>query len=86
MPRIAGVASAVLSGLQMLTGALASAAVAALFDGRSALAMTAPMALCAVLSAAVYAGLVRRAERRLLAPGRAGGGSAATDPQLGAAA
>ena len=65
MPEIAGVASAVLSGLQMLTGALASAAVAALFDGRTALAMTAPMAVCAVLSAVVYVVLVRRAERRM---------------------
>jgi len=63
MPEIAGVASAILSGVQMLTGALASAAVAALFDGRSALAMTGPMTVCALLAAAVYAGVVRRAER-----------------------
>jgi DHA1 family bicyclomycin/chloramphenicol resistance-like MFS transporter len=63
MPEIAGVASAVLSGVQMLAGALASAAVAALFDGRSALAMTGPMAVCAVAATAVYFGVVRRAER-----------------------
>jgi DHA1 family bicyclomycin/chloramphenicol resistance-like MFS transporter len=64
MPEIAGVASAVLSGVQMLAGALASAAVAALFDGRTALAVTAPMTVCALASVAVYAGVVRRAERR----------------------
>ena len=64
MPEIAGVASAVLSGVQMVTGALASAAVAALFDGRSAIALTAPMAVCAVGSAVAYVALVRPAERR----------------------
>jgi DHA1 family bicyclomycin/chloramphenicol resistance-like MFS transporter len=69
MAEIAGVASAVLSGVQMLIGALASAVVAALFDGRSALAMTGTMAVCSVAAAAVYASLVRRAERRpVLAP------------------
>lgn len=67
LPEIAGVASAVLSAVQMLSGALASAAVAALFDEMSALAMTGPMALCAVGAAAVYAGWVRPAEGRLVA-------------------
>jgi DHA1 family bicyclomycin/chloramphenicol resistance-like MFS transporter len=65
MASIAGVASAVLSGTQMLTGALASALVAALFDGRSAIAMTGMMALCSTASALVYVGVVRPAERRL---------------------
>jgi DHA1 family bicyclomycin/chloramphenicol resistance-like MFS transporter len=65
LPTIAGVASAVLSGLQMLTGALASALVAALFDGRSALAMTGIMAVCAVGAVLVYVALVRPAEHRL---------------------
>ena len=64
MPEIAGVASAVLTGLQMLLGAGASAIAAALFDGRSAVAMTGTMAVCATLAAAVYALVVRRAERR----------------------
>ena len=64
MSSIAGVASAVLSGTQMLTGALASALVAALFDGRSAVAMTGTMAACAAASAMVYAFVVRPAERR----------------------
>ena len=64
MPEIAGVASAVLSGVQMVTGAAASAAVAALFDGRSAIAITGTMTVCAVLSALVYALWVRPAEHR----------------------
>ncbi len=68
MPEIAGVASAVLSGVQMFAGALASAAVAALFDGRTALAMTAPMAVCALASVAIYAVVVRRAEHRAVPP------------------
>ena len=72
MPEIAGVASAVLSGLQMLAAAGASALVAALFDGRSALAMTGVMALCAAGAAATYAIVVRPAER-----GRAAGAAAA---------
>ena len=61
---IAGVAGAVLSALQMLFGATASALAAALFDGRTALAMTGTMAVCALGAAAVYAGVVRRAEGR----------------------
>ena len=65
MPEIVGVASAVLSALQMVTGAAASALVAALFDGRSALAMTATMSACAICAAATYAFVVRPAERRL---------------------
>jgi MFS transporter, DHA1 family, multidrug resistance protein len=67
MSSIAGVASAVLSGTQMLTGALASALVAAMFNGRSAVAVTGMMALCASLSALVYARVVRPAERRVTA-------------------
>ena len=65
MPDIAGLASAVLTGLQMLVGALSSAVAAALFDGRTARAMTGTMAVCALASAAVYALIVRPAERRL---------------------
>jgi DHA1 family bicyclomycin/chloramphenicol resistance-like MFS transporter len=63
MSEIAGVASAVMSGMLTLTGAVASAVVASLFDGRSAIAMTGTMAVCSMGAAAVYAGLVRRAER-----------------------
>jgi MFS transporter, DHA1 family, multidrug resistance protein len=65
MPEMAGVASAVLTSLQMLVGAGASAIAAALFDGRTALAMTGTMAVCATAAGAVYVGVVRRAERRL---------------------
>ena len=64
MSSIAGVASAVMSGTQMLTGALASALVASLFNGRSAIAVTGIMALCATVSALIYWRVVRPAERR----------------------
>ena len=63
MASIAGVASAVMSGVQMLTGAAASASVAALIDARSARAMTGIMALCATAAALVYVFVVRPAER-----------------------
>jgi DHA1 family bicyclomycin/chloramphenicol resistance-like MFS transporter len=65
LPGIAGVASAVLSALQMVAGALASAAAAAFFDGRTPRAMTGTMAVCALGAAAAYVGVVRPAERRL---------------------
>ena len=64
MPDIAGVASAVLSASQMAAGALSSALVAELFDGRSALAMTGMMAISACGAAIVYGIVVHRAERR----------------------
>ena len=64
VPVIAGLASAVVSALQMLTGAVSSAIVAAWFDGRSALPMTAVMTFTALASAAVFALVVRPAERR----------------------
>jgi MFS transporter, DHA1 family, multidrug resistance protein len=63
LPEIAGVASAVLSALQMIVGALSSAIVAEWFDGRSAFAVTAMMAITASVSAIVYATMVRPAER-----------------------
>jgi DHA1 family bicyclomycin/chloramphenicol resistance-like MFS transporter len=62
VPEMAGVASAVVSALQMAVGAAASATVALLFDGRSTLAMTGPMAVCALASAGVYRLVVRPAE------------------------
>lgn len=64
MPDIAGVASAVLSGLRMLVGAASSALVAFLFDGHSPLAVTGVMAGFAVSSLLVYLLLVLPAERR----------------------
>ena len=65
MPEIAGVASAVLTGLQMIVGAVASALAAMLFDGHTAIAMTGTMAVCAVSALSVYIVIVRPAERRL---------------------
>jgi DHA1 family bicyclomycin/chloramphenicol resistance-like MFS transporter len=59
LPEIAGVASAVLSALQMLVGAASSALVAALYDGRSAIAVAMMMALTGCASAAVYFGVVK---------------------------
>jgi DHA1 family bicyclomycin/chloramphenicol resistance-like MFS transporter len=64
MPEIVGVASALLGGLQMVAGALASAVAVSLFDGRSALAMTGTMAVCAIGALGVYLLVVRPAERR----------------------
>lgn len=63
MPEIVGVASALLSGLQMLIGATSSALAASLFDGHTAIAMTGTMAVCSVSAALVYLLVVRRAER-----------------------
>jgi DHA1 family bicyclomycin/chloramphenicol resistance-like MFS transporter len=63
LPEIAGVASAVLSALQMIVGAVSSAIVAEWFDGHTAFAVTAMMAITAALSVVVYATMVRPAER-----------------------
>ena len=68
MPEIAGVASALLSAVTMIVGALSSALVATWSDGRSALSVTALMAFTASASALVYATVVRPAEH---APTRA---------------
>ena len=65
VPEIAGVASAVLTALQMLVGGLSSAIVAAWFDGRSAISVTAMMAVTALASATVYVLVVRPAERHV---------------------
>jgi DHA1 family bicyclomycin/chloramphenicol resistance-like MFS transporter len=67
VPEIAGVASAVLVGLQMIIGAVASAAAATLFDGRSATAMGGTMAICSAGALGVYLIVVRPAERRFRA-------------------
>ena len=71
MPEIVGVASALLSGLQMIIGAVASATAASLFDGRTALAMTGTMTVCSVSAALVYITVVRRAELRRASSGHA---------------
>ncbi|CAN5587419.1 multidrug effflux MFS transporter [soil metagenome] len=64
MPKIAGVASAVLTFTQMIVGALSSAIVACLYDERSAIAMTGVMAAFALSAALVYFAVVRPAEKK----------------------
>ena len=64
MPDIVGVASALLSSMQMLMAAGVSALAASLYDGRTAIAMTATMSACAIAAVIVYAAVVRPAERR----------------------
>lgn len=63
MPEIAGVASAVITGLTMVVGAAASATAAILFDGRTATAMTGTMFVCATGALAIYWFVVRPAAR-----------------------
>ncbi len=69
LPDIAGVASAVTTGLQMVVGAITSAVAAALFDGRTAIAMTGTMSLCATGAVLTYMIVVLPAERRRVATG-----------------
>lgn len=64
MPDIVGVASALLSSMQMLIAAGVSALAASLYDGRTAIAMTGTMSACALAAVLVYAAVVRPAERR----------------------
>ena len=63
LPEVAGVAAAVLSLLMMLTGAFSGLIVSALFDGRTALAMTGVMAAFSAGALALYLAFVRPAER-----------------------
>ncbi|MFA6209252.1 MAG: multidrug effflux MFS transporter [Candidatus Obscuribacterales bacterium] len=65
MPKIAGVASAVLTFTQMIVGALSSAIVAYLYDERSALAMTGVMAAFIISAALTYFIVVKPAEQKL---------------------
>ncbi|MEO7998083.1 MAG: multidrug effflux MFS transporter [Gemmatimonadaceae bacterium] len=64
LPDIAGVTSAVVTGMQMVVGASTSAIAATLFDGHSAIAMTGTMSLCAVGALSTYLFVVRPAERK----------------------
>ena len=63
MPDIAGVASAVLGSMRMLTGALAGVIVSFLFDGHTALAMAESMTVFSLASLLAYLVIVRPAER-----------------------
>ena len=60
MPQIAGAATGC---IQMTTGAVVSGFVVMLYDGRSALSMTALMALCSLVALVSYLLLARPAER-----------------------
>ena len=54
LPDIAGAVGATAGSIQMAAGAASSGLVAALFDGRSALSMTAVMAACSLLALITY--------------------------------
>ena len=62
LPQIAGAAGAAIGCVQMTMGAAASGLVAALYDGHSALSMTAIMALCSLLALVSYLLLARPSE------------------------
>jgi MFS transporter, DHA1 family, multidrug resistance protein len=62
LPEIAGIASAVLSLLMMLIGALSGAIVSTFFDGRTALAMTGSMTGFSVGALVLYLAYVRPGE------------------------
>jgi MFS transporter, DHA1 family, multidrug resistance protein len=66
LPRIAGAVGAAMGCIQMATGAAASGLVATLYDGHSALSMTALMALCSLLALAAYMLIARPVERAAL--------------------
>jgi DHA1 family bicyclomycin/chloramphenicol resistance-like MFS transporter len=66
LPQIAGAAGAATGCIQMTMGALASGLVAGLYDGHSALSMTALMAACSVLALVSYLLLARPAERTVV--------------------
>lgn len=62
LPQIAGAVGAAMGCIQMAMGAAASGLVATLYDGHSALSMTALMALCSLLALAAYLLVARPAE------------------------
>jgi MFS transporter, DHA1 family, multidrug resistance protein len=63
LPQIAGAVGSAAGFAQMLAAAAASGLVSVLFDGRSALSMSATMVFCSLLAMTAYIGLVRPAER-----------------------
>ena len=67
LPEIAGAVSAAAGSIQLISGALSSALVAIRFDGRTALSMTAVMAVSSLLALLLYLFVARPAERRLQA-------------------
>ena len=67
LPDIAGAVSAAAGSLQLTAGAVSSGLVSLLYDGRSALSMTAVMALSSVLGLGAYLLMARPAEQRVAA-------------------
>jgi DHA1 family bicyclomycin/chloramphenicol resistance-like MFS transporter len=65
LPDIAGTVGSAAGSIQMTAGAVASGLVSALFDGKSALSMTAVMVACSLLGLIAYWLLARPAERRI---------------------
>jgi DHA1 family bicyclomycin/chloramphenicol resistance-like MFS transporter len=65
LPEIAGAVSAAAGSVQLTVGAVSSGLVSLLFDGRSALSMTATMALCSFMALGVYFLVARPAEHRV---------------------
>ncbi|WP_426436640.1 MFS transporter [Bradyrhizobium genosp. P] len=65
LPDIAGAVGAAAGSIQMTAGAVAGGLVAILFDGHSALSMTAVMATTSLLALTLYLLLARPAEGRL---------------------
>ena len=63
LPDIAGAVSAAAGSVQLTAGAVSSGLVSLLFDGRSALSMSAVMALCSSLGWAAYVLIARPAEQ-----------------------
>jgi DHA1 family bicyclomycin/chloramphenicol resistance-like MFS transporter len=61
LPEIAGAAGAATGFVQMTIGAIASGCVTALYDGHSALSMTAIMAVCSLVALVSYLWLARPA-------------------------
>ncbi len=65
LPEIAGAVSAAAGSVQLTAGAASSGLVSVLFDGRSALSMSATMALCSLLGLGAYFLIARPAEHRV---------------------
>jgi DHA1 family bicyclomycin/chloramphenicol resistance-like MFS transporter len=63
LPDVAGVTSAILSAVQMLTGAGVSALVSTFFDGHTARSTSVAQLACALISVVVFVRVVRPAER-----------------------
>lgn len=73
LPEIAGAVGAAAGSIQMIAGASSSGLVAALFDRRSPLSMSAAMAVCSLLAVIAYWLLARPAERRILSQATSAG-------------